>query len=182
MSVFFPTATRTRNWIVDDLLRRKKTCPGRKPGRPQPPPPPPTVCSTRCLITSMRDTIVGASINCRHKKNRHHRQSDRRLPSPVPCGPEVQWDCSGPVSRFIFTHSGTASRARNLGTALDDTNLQVKMSLRKCHTFVPATFVPSNRTPVIILLHRNSSHRSIRHLSKHRSKKCPWYPDIVADS
>ena len=82
MSVFFPTATRTRNWIVDDLLRRKKTCPGRKPGRPQPPPPPPTVCSTRCLITSMRDTIVGASINCRHKKNRARAGGRRRHLGP----------------------------------------------------------------------------------------------------
>ena len=32
-----------------------------------------------------------------------------------------------------------------------------------------------NRTPVIHATHRNSNHRSIRHQSNHRSRKCQWY-------
>ena len=42
--------------------KRNNSVRGEQPGRP--PPPPPTVCSTGCLITSMRETIVGASTNC----------------------------------------------------------------------------------------------------------------------
>ena len=52
-------------------------------------------------------------------------------------------------------------------------NLQVKMSLRKCHTFVHhLRAIQQNSSHQSI--HRNSSHRSIRHHSNHRSRKCQW--------
>ena len=51
--------------------------------------------------------------------------------------------------------------------------LQAKMSLRKCHKFAPnLRAIQQNSSHHST--HRNSSYRSIRHRSNHRSRKCPW--------
>ena len=56
-------------------------------------------------------------------------------------------------------------------------SLQVKMSLRKCHTFVPnLRAIQQNSSHHSI--HRNSSHRSIRHHSNHRYRKCQRYMSV----
>ena len=54
-----------------------------------------------------------------------------------------------------------------------DTNLQVKMSLRKCHTFV-LNLRAIQRNSSHHSIPQNSSPRSIRHHSNHRSTKCQW--------
>ena len=54
-----------------------------------------------------------------------------------------------------------------------DPNLQVKMSLQKCHTFVP-NLRAIQQSSSHHSIHQNSSHRSIRHNSNHRSRKCQW--------
>ena len=54
-----------------------------------------------------------------------------------------------------------------------DPNLQAKMSLRKCHTFVP-NLRAIQQSSSHHSIHQNSSHRSIRHNSNHRSRKCQW--------
>ena len=61
-------------------------------------------------------------------------------------------------------------------TASDDwwhqyPNVQVRMSLRKCHTFVPSLRATQQNSSHHSI-HQNSSHRSIRHNSNHRSRKC----------
>ena len=50
-----------------------------------------------------------------------------------------------------------------------DEKFQVKMGLRKCHTFVHNLRAIQQNSS-----HRKSSHRSIRQRSNHRSKKCHW--------
>ena len=51
-----------------------------------------------------------------------------------------------------------------------DPNLQVKMSLQKCHTFIPYLRA-IQRDSSHHFIHQNSSHR---HNSNHRSMKCQW--------
>ena len=52
-------------------------------------------------------------------------------------------------------------------------NLQAKMSLRKCHKFVPnLRAIQQNSSHHST--HQNSSHRSIHHNSNHRSRMCQW--------
>ena len=58
-----------------------------------------------------------------------------------------------------------------------DQDFQVKMSLRKCHTFVPnLRAIQQNSSHHSI--HQNSIHPSIRHHSNHRYKKCQWYMPV----
>ena len=54
-----------------------------------------------------------------------------------------------------------------------DPNLQVKMSLRNCHTFVP-NLRANQQNSSHHSTHQNSSHRSNRHNSNHRSRKDQW--------
>ena len=56
--------------------------------------------------------------------------------------------------------------------------LQVKMSLRKCHTFVP-NLRAIQRNSSHHSIHQKSSHRSIRHNSNHRSRKRQWYRHVL---
>ena len=102
-----------------------------------------------------------------HQQSIHHWRSDRIFhlllfldqSSTSMCS--LQLPCPGSSSPIQTASEPTS-------------NLQVKMSLQKCHTFVPTTFVPSNRTPVIIPFIITPSVVPIRHNSSHRSMNCQW--------
>ena len=87
---------------------------------------------------------------------------------------KVQWEC---VHCFLYPGSSSPIQTASDHWWHQHQNLQVKMSLRKCHPFVPnLRAIQQNSSHHSI--HQNSSHRSIRHRSNHRSRKCQWYMSV----
>ena len=132
-------------------------------------------CTTNTLCTPVSGPFKDLNIpfssypwNCQAPPSGIHSPLAVRynLPSPAPSGPKFNGNVftAAPVSRFIFTQS-------NCFGLLVALTSKWKMSLRKCHTFVPnLRALQQNSSHHSIL--QNSSHHCIRDNSNHRSRKC----------
>ena len=98
----------------------------------------------------------------------------QNLPSPAPSGPKFSENVftAAPVSRFIFTPSNRFGLLVALTSKPPSENELAEVSYVCSQPSCHPTELQSYST------HQNSSRRSIRHHSNHRSRKCQWYRHV----
>ena len=127
------------------------------------------VCTSKSSIQRSEQSVSVVSWELPSSPVRNPFTTCRPIESSISCSlwTKVQWECVH-CSSCVQVHLHPFKPLRTTGGTKIQTSRE-KMSLRNCHTFVPHLHHST---------HRNSAHRSFRHQSNHRSKKCQWYMSV----
>ena len=127
--------------------------------------------SESSIQRSEQSVFVLGIADLHHQESIHHWQSDGIFHLLLHLDQCSMGTCS---LQLLCPGSSSPIQTASDSSWHRDPNLQVKTSLRKCHTVVPnlRAIQPNSSHHSI---HQNSCHRSIRHNYNHRSKKGQWY-------